>query len=84
MSTLSKEEILDELEKRNLDGLEVCSFGGIEREPEYLCKILHFCMEVDSADCEKAGPSTETEKGEQVPQPKRRKVEEVTVRSTLI
>ena len=58
LSTLSKEEILDEL---------VCSLGGIEPEPEYLSKILHFCMEVDSADCEKAGPSMETEKGEQVP-----------------
>ena len=60
----------------------MCSLGGIE--PEYLCKILYFCMEVDSADCEKAGPSTETEKEEQVPQPKRQKVEEVTVRSTLL
>ena len=84
LSTLSKEEILVELEKRNMDGVEICSLGGIEPEPEYLCKILHFCMEVDSEECGKAGPSAETEKGEQAPQPKRRKVEEVTVRSTLI
>ena len=73
-----------ELEKRNLGGLEVCSLDGIELEPEYLCKILHFCMEVDSADFEKAGATTESEKGEHAPQPKRWKVEEVTVRSTLI
>ena len=62
----------------------MCLLGGIELEPEYLCKILHFCMEVDSADCEKARPTMESEKGEQAPQPMRRKVEEVTVRSTLI
>ena len=53
LATLSKEEILVELEKRNLNGLEVCLLGSIEPEPEYLCKILHFCMEVDWADCEK-------------------------------
>ena len=47
LATLSKEEILVELEKRNLDSFEVCLLGGIEPEPEYLCKILHFCMEVD-------------------------------------
>ena len=39
---------------------------------------------MDSADCEKAGATTESAKGEQAPQPKRQKVEEVTVRYTLI
>ena len=40
----------------------MCLTGRIEPEAEYLCKILHFCMEVDAVDSDKAGSTAESEK----------------------
>ena len=78
LATFSKEEIIIELGNRKVDRVQVCLTGRIEPEAEYLCKILHFCMEVDAVDSDKGDLQLRARRS------KKRKVEDVMVRSTLL
>ena len=48
LSTFSKEELMGELKKWSIDGSVLCRIGGIIPLSEYLCRLVHYAMEMDT------------------------------------
>lgn len=81
LSTLSKEECLNELKKVNVDGLQLCRLGLIDPRPEELCKLVHYARSITEEEPQ-AGTSkggAEKEKRESSAEPPEKKQRTVTV-----
>ena len=70
LETFSREENLHELKIRNIDGLRLCRLGLIDPRPEFLCRLLHYALELEEAEAEgstseapdNAGPAKKRQK----------------------
>lgn len=49
IETLSKDEIIVELEKLGINGVELCSLGAIDPRQENLAVLLHYAVEIKNA-----------------------------------
>ena len=49
LETLSKDENLDELKKRGIDGLRLCRLGLIDPRPEFLCRLLSYAIGMEES-----------------------------------
>ena len=59
IETLGKEEILKELEKCGVNGVELCALGAIDPRQENLAVLLHYALDVK--ETQSPGTSKETE-----------------------
>ena len=76
LETLSKDENLDELKKRGIDGLRLCRLGLIDPRPEFLCRLLSYAIGMEESGC---FVDEATEKEKEPPKKKQKKAETVTV-----
>ena len=81
LSTLSREECLNDLKKVNVDGLQLCRLGLIDLQPEELCKLVHYARTLTEEEPQpgtsKGG--TEKEKKESSAERPEKKQKTVTV-----
>lgn len=63
IETLSKDEIIVELEKLGINGVELCSLGAIDPRQENLAVLLHYAVEIKNAP----SPGTSKERSDSEP-----------------
>ena len=70
LQTLSRDENLQCLKERGIDGLRLCRLGLIDPRPEFLCRLLHYAIELEETEAgcstpgvsEEAGPAKKKQK----------------------
>ena len=67
LETFSRQEKLQGLKNRNIDGLILCRLGLIDPRPEFLCRLLLYALELEEAEAkaeaaDNAGPSKKRQK----------------------
>ena len=81
LETFSREENLHELKIRNIDGLRLCRLGLIDPRPEFLCRLLHYALELEEAEAkaEAEGSTSEAPDNAGPAKKKQKKAATVTV-----